>query len=701
MARALSGRPGGVARSGRLGRLARWAAFTLLVAVIGVVFSGRAMAAPPGGGLVVSLPDGSPGPLVLTAGQGGWVGVLTITNLGTEPLGISRIAIRGDDDDVRSPSRLSVRFADGGGTSGVLAPGAARDAVVAWMPDRNPRVRQAFGHVVVTSTDEGAGEVAVGFRAQLPTGLGWVGAHALSLLVLLPLLLVPFVWVRSLMAAREPGVAPAVPVAAVVLASARLLLALWACHRFSPAVAKTDGNDGFQLVERVVWVRAAGSEWYLGLDGTNVTLVVIVAVLGLVATLVACSERRGGAHHAALALLTSALCAACLALDLGLIFVSWTLAGVTLVALVGEPSGERSAQAAAKVGLFALVGGVALLLAFVALSMASEPAYLVDGSWVAHTMAIPELARTSFAAKAPVAGVPFIEAVWVLLLVAAASAAAAVPLHGWLPDALEHGPASAGILAAGASVALGPYLLVRVGLEAVPEGARWLAPTIATLGAASCLAGALCALAQRDLRRFVAYATVSTTGACLYGVGALTAQGLAGAAAGAFAHGLAVAMLLGGAVAFEQRARTCDLRRLGGAAGDAPGLFAIVAVGLGVSAALPGLVGGWGLLLTLLGGFPAHPALGGLLAVAAAVSLAAHGRVARLLLFGAPDPGVRSTGLLASLGGRIPDATPPEVLGLVPLAALALLLGLWPAPLLSTLASAARDASGAVPPSPE
>jgi NADH-quinone oxidoreductase subunit M len=593
---------------------------------------------------------------------------------------------------------------DGGGTSATLGPGAAKDAVVAWMPEKNPSVRQAFGHVIVTSTDERAGEVAVGFRAQLPTGLGWVGAHALSLLVLLPLVLLPLVWVRSLASSGSPGSAasgradPIVSRAAVTVAGVRVLFALWACHRFSPGVVRIDGNDGFQLVERAVWVRAAGSEWYLGIDGTSVLLVVIGAVLGLVATLVACAERRDGAHHAALALLTSAVCTAFLALDLGVLLFSWALVVAALVALVGGRGDRRAMQAAAKVGVYGAVGCAALALAFVALSGASEPAYLVDGGAVAHTLSIPELARTSFAAKAPIAGVPFIEAVWVLLLVAASVAAAAVPLHGWLPDALEQGPASAGVLAAGASVALGPYLLVRVGLEAVPEGARWLAPTISTLGATSCGWGALCALAQPNLRRFVAYATVSSTGAWFYGVGALTPQGVAGAAAGSFAHALAVAMLVWAAAAFEQRARTCDVRRLGGAAADAPGLFAIVAVALGVSAALPGLVGGWGLLLALLGGFALHPALGSLLGAAAVVSLVAHGRVARFLLFGPRDSEVRSAGLLASLGGRLPDATPPEILGLIPLAALALLLGLWPAPLLSTLSSAARDASAAVPP---
>src|SRR5580658_1985665 len=135
------------------------------------------------GRVALSLPGGAAGPLVLTPGQGGWVGQLTVSNVGAEPLIVSRIAVRGDEDDVRSPARIGVRFVDGAATSATLPPGASKDVVVSWMPDRDPRVRQAFGHVVITSTDERAGEVAMGFRAQLPTGLGWIGDHVLSCLV--------------------------------------------------------------------------------------------------------------------------------------------------------------------------------------------------------------------------------------------------------------------------------------------------------------------------------------------------------------------------------------------------------------------------------------------------------------------------------------------------------------------------------------
>src|SRR6202044_1921079 len=145
---------------------------------------------------------GAKGPLRLTPGQGGWVGQLTVTNLGADPLVVSRVAIRGDEDDVRPPARLGGRFVEGPATSATLPPGASKDVIVSWMPDRDPRVRQAFGHVVVTSTDEQAGEVAMGFRAQLPTGLGWLGERALSVLVLLPLVVI-LVAVASRLAGRR------------------------------------------------------------------------------------------------------------------------------------------------------------------------------------------------------------------------------------------------------------------------------------------------------------------------------------------------------------------------------------------------------------------------------------------------------------------------------------------------------------------
>ena len=316
-----------------------------------------------------------------------------------------------------------------------------------------------------------------------------------------------------------------------------------------------------------------------------------------------------------------------------------------------------------------------------------------------HTLSIPELARTSFASKGPILGIPFVEATWVLLFVAVAIATPLVPLHGWLPETLEEAPPGAAILLSGVVVAAGPYLLMRVGLGAMPEGARWAGASMAALGVLSVAYGGLCAMAQRDLRRFVAYATIASGGACVFGVGAFTSQGIAGAVAGLFAHGLAAAMLLGVAAALESRLRTCELARLGGLGQEAPALACLAALGLAVSLGVPMLVGFWGPLLVLLGAFARHPVLATVMATALVASTSAHLRVARMVILGRPDPSRRRNSLLEPFGGRLPDATPRELAALVPLALLAFLLGVWPVPLLSSIAAGVRDVSSAVDPS--
>ncbi len=670
--------------------LAAFIAFWVAVPAWAGVASATGAPAAPSGRIVLTLPGGQRGPLELTPGPGGWSGEMRVTNVGAEPLTVSRVAIRGDEDDVRSPPSVSVRFVEGAPTTATLAPGATRSLSVSWSPERTPHDRQAFGHVVVTSTDEQVGEVAMGLHAQLPTGLGWIGEHALSVLVVWPLVVVLIAGLSRLAGRRDDPLVRSASIAASVF---ELLLAAWCYRHFVPDFARADGNDGFQLVERSVWVRSLGAEWYVGVDGASVLLVVLAAAVGLVAVLVDGERTRTDAYHSALALLGSAVMGALVALDLALLFAAWTTVLGTLVILVGGWGGPHAHRAAARLGVIGGIGSVALILAFAALSGASARNLLVDGSAVAHTMSIPELARTSFGARGPILGLPFAGAVWVLLFVAVAAASPLVPLHGWLPDALEEGPSGAAIVIGGIATTLGPYLLVRVGLEALPEAARWAGPSMASVGGIAAAWGALCSMVQRDLRRFVAYGVLANAGLCLFGIGALTAQGIAGAVMALFAHGVAAAMLLTIANALESRARTCDAVRLQGLAGEAPVLAGLLVAALAVSLGVPGLAGSWGILLMFVGGFARHPLLALILAASLVASAAAHARMARLLLFDRIDPVWRKSPSLEPYGGRLPDATSREMLALVPMAAVALVVGLWPIPALSPMESAARDAS--------
>ena len=279
------------------------------------------------------------------------------------------------------------------------------------------------------------------------------------------------------------------------------------------------------------------------------------------------------------------------------------------------------------------------------------------------------------------------------LFVAVAAASPLVPLHGWLPDALEEAPAGAGIAMGAVATALGPYLLIRVGLGALPEASRWAGPSMVAVGGIAAVWGALCATVQRDVRRFVAYVVLANAGLCLYGIGSMTTQSIAGAAMALFAHGLATALLLAVASALEGRVRTLDALRLQGLAGDAPVLAALLGIAFATSLGVPGLVGSWPIVLTFVGGFVRHPLLALVLAGSLVASAAAHARMARLLLFEKVDVRWRQSRSLEPFGGRLPDATTSEMLALVPIAALALVLGLWPIPALSPMESAARDAS--------
>jgi NADH-quinone oxidoreductase subunit M len=159
-------------------------------------------------------------------------------------------------------------------------------------------------------------------------------------------------------------------------------------------------------------------------------------------------------------------------------------------------------------------------------------------------------------------------------------------------------------------------------------------------------------------------------------------------------------MLLGVAGALEKRVRTCELAKLGGLAAETPALAAATGVGLAVSLGVPALAGFWGPLLALLGGFTRHPVLAAVMALALVASAAAHLRVGRMMLLGRAHGARRGSPLLDAYGGRLPDATPGELAAFVPLAVLALLLGVWPVPLLSVIATGVRDVSTTVEPSP-
>ena len=643
----------------------------------------------------------SGGVVTLTPKDGGFAGDFVITNRGDDPLQISRIAIRGDDDDVRAPTRLAVRFAEGGGTTATIAGRATKKVSVTWQPERDPRMKQVFAHVIVTSNDEEAGEVAIGVTAQIPQALPFITNHALSWITFLPLLGVLFIIALHLAGKKDPQLVRNVTLA---ITFAQCVLAFWLYASFNPDVTRLDGNDGFQFIEHAVWVRSFNIEYFVGVDGASMPMVLLTAIISFCGAIASYSiEKQVKGYHAMYLLLVTGMMGVFVSLDLFLFYVFWEVMLLPMYFLIGIWGGPRKEYAAIKFFLYTLVGSVFMLLAFLALYLNADRTFLVDGTIVTHTFSIPELMRVAFVGKKLVIfGMPFVKVIWVLLFVCFAIKIPMFPFHTWLPDAHVEAPTAVSVILAGVLLKMGTYGIIRVNFAILPEATRWAAGAMVAFGVVNVIYGAFCAMAQTDLKRLVAYSSISHMGFCLIGLGALTPQGIAACLVQMFSHGIITAMLFLLVGVLYDRAHTRDVRKFGGLAGEMPIYTAFFGFAFMASLGLPGLSGFWGEALALIGAFPMYRALMFIAASGVVLTAGYHLWALQRLFFGPFQESWRQSPHLEPFGGKFPEITSREIASLAPLAALCFILGFWPVPLFTLIAGGVRDITSLVnPPGPD
>ncbi|MBX3186238.1 MAG: hypothetical protein KF819_04450 [Labilithrix sp.] len=643
---------------------------------------------------------GGRGPIALRAVKDGFSGELAIVNDGKEPLVISRIAVRGDVGDPRAPPKLVARL-DSGALPATVAPGTSRKAVVHWAPEHGVRLRQLFAHVVVTTSDEASGEVAMGVRAQVPGLLGPLESHVLSLLIGLPLFGAVLTFVARAIGRRDDRTPHVIAVASLACQTA---LAAYVYRGFAADVSRLDGNDGLQFVEHAVWIRSISAELFFGVDGTGAAALLVTSAVALVGILPDRTVPRGATgYHGAYLTLAAAVPGALCAMDALLFVLFTTVAVIASALLVGGWGGEERRAAALKLAVLGAIAIVFLLVAVVAVSREADPTFLVDGAKTTRTFSLPELSRVAFGAKgATLFGGAIVKVAFVLVLVASLILLGAFPLHGWLAPVFVEAPTAAGALVSASLPTLGVCALLRIGCAVLPEGMRWASGVVVALGAVTAAYGALGALGQSDLRRLAAFATVGQVGFVLLGAGSLTPQGISGAMVLAATRALACALFLILAGAAEARAQTGDVDRLSGVATQMPGwATALGAAALG-QAGVMGLGGAWGPMLALLGALPNYPPLAFVAAMALIVAAAAHFLALARIVFGKLAESWQKSPLLEPFGGRFPDLSAREWASVAPLATLVVLLGLWPASLFASTTGTVRDLTNAVsPPGPE
>lgn len=634
----------------------------------------------------------SPAPVELTAQGDTLSGTFTIKNDGAGPLKITRVVPRDSASDPRLPPGVSVEL-EGGKASATLDPDQQIQATVKWKPQG--KARELYGQVIIESDSVSPGgepghPAAIGIHAELGYGLGFIGDHILSILTFLPLLGVIAIFIAHLVGYNDDKQLRNLT---VVIQGINLILACWLYYKFDTSFTKADGNEGYQFIEHGVWIRSLNVEFFMGVDGVSISMVFLTALISFVGALASFSvhdQLKG--YFAMYNLLVTGMYGVFVSLDLFMFYVFWEVMLLPMYFLIGIWGGPRRQYAAIKFFLYTLAGSVFMLLAFIWFYLNCDPTYLIDGQFVTRSFSIPELMRVAWAGKGlSILGLSAVKLVWVWLFVGFAIKIPMFPFHTWLPDAHVEAPTAISVILAGVLLKMGTYGIMRINMTLLPEATQWAAGAMAVFGTINILYGAFCAMAQKDLKKLVAYSSVSHMGFTLLALASLTPQGIQACMVQMFNHGLITGMLFSLVGVVYDRVHTRDIDKFGGLATEMPLYTAFVGFAFMASLGLPGLSGFWGEAMTFIGAFPRYRALTVLAATGVIVTAAYHLWALQRMFLGKFREEWRKNKYLEPFGGKFPEINARELATLAPLAVLVLVLGFWPRPLLNLIDKGATE----------
>jgi len=414
---------------------------------------------------------------------------------------------------------------------------------------------------------------------------------------------------------------------------------------------------GFQEIDRVAWYEPWGIEWFLGVDGISLPMVVLTALLVPIALAASTSITTRIKEFVVYTLLLEAgLIGAFLALDLFLFFVFFEAMLIPMYFIIGIWGAERRIYAAVKFFIYTAFGSALMLAAIIGLALTHSAQ---EGF---TSFALTDLVNLDLSVGAE-------RLFFAAFAIAFAIKVPLFPFHTWLPDAHVEAPTAGSVLLAAVLLKLGTYGLLRFNLALFPETSVDAVPIMAVLAVIGIIYGAVVAIVQPDLKKLVAYSSVSHLGFIVLGTFALTSGGLQGAVIQNVNHGLTTGALFLLVGMIYDRRHTKQIADLGGLQKSVPllaGFFLFMAF---ASIGLPGLNGFVGEFLVLMGSFPTLPSLTVIAAfgvlLAAIYLLWAYERV----FTGVPD---REENITLS------DLSIREIALLAPIAVLVLVIGLYP-----------------------
>ncbi|NIR49821.1 NADH-quinone oxidoreductase subunit M [candidate division KSB1 bacterium] len=469
-------------------------------------------------------------------------------------------------------------------------------------------------------------------------------------------------------------------VIAAVFTGLQVVLAVWIFMNFDRS------TTAFQFTEQYKWIPSFNIEYFMGIDGLSVSMVLLTALLSFICIFASWGIDRGvKGYFAMFLLLDTGMVGVFCALDFFLFYIFWEVMLLPMYFLIGiwgspsrrEPDGmvRGGPYAAIKFFLYTLFGSVLMLLAMLVFYFnVQDP---VTGGHTFNMLHIMDQSNHS--------GVLLIDTIrrvlYVALFIGFAIKVPVFPFHTWLPDAHVEAPTAISVILAGVLLKMGTYGMLRISFPMLPDAMKfeYFAYGMAILGLVNIIYGAFCAMAQKDLKKLVAYSSISHMGIVLLGMSGLTSLGMNGAVMQMFNHGTGTAMLFLLVGVVYDRAHHRNIDEFGGLAVRMPIYAAVVSLAFFAGLGLPGLSSFISEAFSFLGAFGST-----VFNLKAITIISTIGIVLTAGYF----LWTFQRMFLGELNPRyadLPEINGRELFTLVPLGVIIIILGVYPAPLLDLI----------------
>ena len=494
--------------------------------------------------------------------------------------------------------------------------------------------------------------------------MGFIDRHILSLMTFLPLL------GGAIILCLPKGRDSLVKIVAAVASFLPIPLAVRLWFGFDRTVAGVNAANQFQFVEHYPWIPSINVDYFMGADGISMPMLLLTALLSFLAVVGSWGiQNKIKGYMALFLLLETGMMGVFASLDFFLFYVFWEVMLLPMYFLIGIWGGPRREYAAIKFFLYTLVGSVLMLLVILALYFNT-----VNPETGGHTFNMLHYMQQS-THNGWLKGFDVRILLFLGLFIGFAIKVPLFPFHTWLPDAHVEAPTAISVILAGVLLKMGTYGLMRISFPIFPDVTRWFAVPMAILGVINIVYGALCAMAQSDLKKMVAYSSVSHMGFVLLGMAALTPAGMVGASFQMFSHGVITAMLFFLVGVVYDRAHHRQIDGFGGLGAVVPVYTFFITVAFFASLGLPGFSGFIAEAMVFLGSFDVFRTIVLVAASGIIIVAAFHLWALQRVFLGPLNPKY----------AQLEEINAREIFCLTPLAMIALFLGVYPIPVLNLM----------------